>query len=651
MTNLKKKYFSLLPYLNNNGFHIRLITNRRKTKPVLPGHSYFVSVTQRDPLVNILKAKLVTTTGKDIQDLFLVLSKDNYDSDINPRIVTNGMIEDIWSKSYAFYRTRKTPFSPFLIGESKDDNNKVIPKFRSLFYCNKKNIYFHPPCPTCGNLLELADDDKFLNLYGLPSYSSSIERFLVCPICCSKGDPHLFVKDIRDVNKKTKANVMDKDQLIWSWRHLATNQELHKVLPCAGCNEAGSCFGEKKKVFYHLQPLAFYPFFLFVFKAPEMEAYRYLEMISGKKSSQNISSNRTDFFFSETDKQWFYEVLFLKLSLLQQVLRDLNANRTEYPCLGTNLIEKLWIHIPALPGQLPNAWAYSPVFVGLLGDGRLLQMPRPSANHLLMDFAILWFHVLCTNKNNNIGVVNEALEEIIAFVENGNQLPFHKVSDKVRQILAPQALIWHPVKFVVDEQAQQLWQHAMDIGIKMIERSLSGLITTDLEDFSNEISQLSSKVKQCLFSISFTKEQAQTWPQSQQKDHEIVTILDEIIHKWQKHSSLSKRKQFFEKVMSEQVPDVEIGGQQVPEQNYTENISDIETLPLYEENEDILPETVIISKQDEQTEQLLNQERKAITQDDGSLTSKDLHRPRESQEDFLEETVILRPSDKDNQGK
>ncbi len=634
----KKNDVSLLPYLHDNkGFALKLDLADRQVQDIDSGFSPFITVSERDPLTRLVKAEIVTHPGAAVQELFLLLSKDGYVfSDIDPKLVSNRLIDTIWQQSLVFFKSLSLPDQPVWL-HSAADSSQVLPRFRPLFFCMKQGKYFHPPCPVCGRQLELAEDDQLLEQYGLSPYTSTIHRYLYCRYCAQEGRGAFFT-----IGKKAgatrNASVRQMDELVLSWTGLVEKVALASCLPCVDCADRSACFSQDGAVLGNIRAFAFYPFYMFMFKAPEMPANSFIELVSGRKDAESDFGDGASFFFKQGDPRFFMEVLFLKLSFLCQVFRDVFLKPGRRPVRMSLLMDKLWVRLPMLPGLLPRLWAFNPVFIGLSDDIREMVMPRPFASHILLDFAILWFHVLCTSRFNDRLIVNKAVEELISMAEQGEMSSWAQADSMVKDILSPESLFWDAPKGGTSQEFVQVWEQVMSFGTELIKTATQSLTDQDIEQLVQSAEGLAASVRQAMLQGAVHPVAIKAF--ADDSDREIVAIIDGLLNKWRKEAVVA-----VEAPSSMPSPEKIHGGSPVTIGHQYDmshkDVSEEETLPLGMGGDDSLPETVIISSGHNMPDADIKVSGEKPVLETAGLS--DVKKDVNEEDDFLEETVILRP--------
>ena len=104
--------------------------------------------------------KIKTDQGVTIEPVFLLVQNDDVPpigDGLTP--INNTEIEALWQQTYSVYFQGEKSDNGFIPFPGREEH---IPCFKPLFFCKTKQLFFHPPCPVCGNELTLCRDDKKL---------------------------------------------------------------------------------------------------------------------------------------------------------------------------------------------------------------------------------------------------------------------------------------------------------------------------------------------------------------------------------------------------------------------------------------------------------------------------------------------------------
>jgi hypothetical protein len=117
-----------------------------------------------------------------------------------------------------------------------------------LLFCKSGRRLFTPPCPRCAGPLDACRDEAALAAAKLPSWSSSLERFLRCPKCAA-DDARAPFYALEVTEAQGEAAVLSAQDL---YRELGEalaggdeGEAVRQAFPCAECVEAGARFAEK----------------------------------------------------------------------------------------------------------------------------------------------------------------------------------------------------------------------------------------------------------------------------------------------------------------------------------------------------------------------------------------------------------------------
>ena len=164
-----------------------------------------------------------------------------------------------------------------LLAEQIGKQGQLLP-FHSLFYCRIKQLFFHPPCPNCGQGLSLCADDTLLHGSGLEGYSTSLRRFLYCRQCSSADSPGLFY--VLQRREDDPHCVADMQQLVGSWARLAPGNASEQGFPCHDCPGFAACFASNGVAQDNISSFSFYPFHMLLLKAESGASINFRKLLA-----------------------------------------------------------------------------------------------------------------------------------------------------------------------------------------------------------------------------------------------------------------------------------------------------------------------------------------------------------------------------------
>lgn len=638
---------SLLPWLDpgSSKIHLEVSLQNKSLKGDGKLDPPFRLLDSSSPLFHLIHASYRTPLGKPIKEIFLLVQKDHCSFTEKSVPFNNSEIDKVWQDAFSFDGLDGR-FESFDI--SVDDTS--FPLWRSLFYCEKRKWYFHPPCPQCGSLLELCSHDDILSAAGLPPYTTTLERFLFCPNCHADQSATVFFShDGEDVSP----NVKSCRALIDGFVQLVNNGLGREGFPCQTCEEQNDCYNSEL-VNSRIHPFAFYPFRMLTTDAAQLPAQDFVSMLSGapyteiikqphllKEPGQSVFGDRLlqqgmqgiQLFFKDATRS-FLEILYLKIALLEQVAQTVFVSQAhlKHPDLRFS-IDQFWIDFPNYQGLLPYFWNFKvkPVALGIFPSKEISFVGVPKSLSLY-SLALLWFNTLLVNKEQSAVDVQRALA-ILLDNESGfeSETDFLVSSMSENRVFGPENIFWHPAAKQMPHLWLDLWQKALGLGWSLLQASFQ---STDFTDslFAGEVSHLAGDVKKALFAsegISESSKEDVSVEVRDTADSEILQILLALQQKWQ-HDTLS--------VNEDVVSELELEEEEtdpVPEQ--------AEPFPFEED----LEKTVMLSP-----DQLADMMEKGDKQEQGEEVKEEAGQTTESSkveaEEDLEKTVIINLNDLDS---
>ena len=448
---------SLLPYLCDNGGKICLDISTIRTGPEQPGRRVesFIPEYTGDFLAVGFNAQIRMDSGSTVRQVMLLAQRDQYPffSDHSPKF-TNSIIDKCWRQAAGQNEVNGFVSDQILFAEQFTDCGELLP-FAPLFFCNKRELFFHPPCLRCGKLLLLCRDDELLGEFGLAHYSRSLRRYLYCPSCTPlHGGPWYT----RTMNGEEKSVVKDCSQLIQDFGSITSAADPDTCFPCSECLHREDCYGTAVNVFDVINVFLFYPFYMTLRQRVSCSGHDYLAMVSGASPGQltdywrerGVSPSNMNnggqpeypeekgFLYPVEDSRHFLEVLYLKMQFLRLVATDL-VNNSLIKRFSDHYIPTSTIGVSLLSNtSFPSFWSFSLSYTGL-GEFFPEVTPYPKKTNPNHGYTIglLWFVVLLSNKQQ--GEV-EIFEQLNSLLENGHDktVALRKLDDTFQ----PYQLYW-----------------------------------------------------------------------------------------------------------------------------------------------------------------------------------------------------------------
>ncbi|MCP4344769.1 MAG: hypothetical protein GY795_04490 [Desulfobacterales bacterium] len=537
---------SLLPYFENSETRVYLKLSLVKENSEHPPYFPFSVIAESGPYTRMVEAKFVTDGRSEVKKVFLVLQKDEYfltENELWP--VTNKDISQCWQKAFSNHLTGKDESDFIVLADQAGKDGELLP-FHPLFYCKQKHVFFHPPCPKCGAPLEQCLDDDRLAVSGLRTYSASIKRYLFCPSCSDKSDkPDFYIYSLENSGPEF---LKDRFTLIKEFGQLNQGPD---TFPCQGCPEHGECFETGDMAVSRIVPFAFYPFYMLIFEAESLNALDFLFLVSGasvEEVEDYLNKNKQfgrlnsliDFkrnarvttpFFFDNRQRYFLEVLYLKLSFLDELVRNIfsGIDSYQYPDLALS-VDRIWVKLADEAGPLPFFWNFKvkPLDLG----GRAVQtlfFPASPPSYGLYFLGSVWFFALLVNKKQGVADAHAAVEQTIKKIvsDNGSSLE-NALKEGLSSVFSPENIFWDPESRPVREEWEEFWEKTLELGWSLLRASLSIDYKLSKEEFLRKLEGLRQEIKEHLFIQPPADEQTLPTPDTKG----IHDILKKIIARW-----------------------------------------------------------------------------------------------------------------------
>lgn len=488
----------LIPFLQPSNHAPRLVLTQWPNDASYP----FAVVDDSAPFSRIMRGSFRTAAGSRLMDVFLIVQRDQYllkDSSFST--LTNQDVEICWQNVLA--RNAATAGDDALIELSpQTDDSSGLVVFAPLLFCREKQLFLPLLCPSCGSEFELCRDDELLQKKGLHPYGTSVRRYLYCPVCNSSGKSEFYVREREDADPLFIFNCED---LIDRLRLLAGKEVANGTLLCASCDERDTCFGTANSVRRRLLPFSFYPFHMLIVAAPELNALDFSSLLSGGTAVELAEEIDNCAFpgrfaslndledtgpvtwtnFTKGDERAFSELLFLKLSLLEEIVGRA-ATKAITPPRGENV----WVYLPKICRNLPLGWNFRHLFTDDITPLPFVHELEQNPLLLPAQSGLLYFQVLLSNREVSGSRVIDAVRQYLA--DNGD--------DSLLRSLCVSANIFRdPVGHLSSRQQEECWTKACATGFDLLDAA-RGRASLGLAEIHRSMRILTDEARDLLFS-------------------------------------------------------------------------------------------------------------------------------------------------------
>ncbi len=513
---------SLIRYLKPTDakFHLELSMRKEEDSLHRGAHFPFLVVSESDPLALILEGSIVSDAGTKIENVFLLIQKDEYHlpkNEFSP--ANNRNVDQAWQNVFSFLTAQNQNDSITVLKDQVGDEGRLLP-WSPLLYCHHRQIFFQPSCPKCGFPLKMCYDDDLLTGLGLEPYSTSLKRYLFCPHCFDKQNESDFYAHPSGV--ADSAIVKDQQDLIGGFGHLAREGNQHANIPCLECANLQECYETEHLSVSRIATVSFYPFFMLVLPAPSIPLLDFLPVLGGadfedlanqlqakgqfvrEKCLRNLEQKnlqKSPFFF-EKDERFFLEVLYLKLSLLGELAQVVfsGLDTFKYPDLGLS-IDHVWVKVAEQSGILPSLWNFE---LKLLGIGvNSVQGPFTSKlppSYGLYFLGSVWFHVLLVNDRQDASRVYREIAEVFEdYALKEDTVPECVTRRPLSAVFSPQNIFWNSDEKATNAAWESHWVKALDMGFLLLKCSMNEISQWSETEFWQKFEELKDGIKGALF--------------------------------------------------------------------------------------------------------------------------------------------------------
>ncbi|MBN2298811.1 MAG: hypothetical protein JXM72_09460 [Deltaproteobacteria bacterium] len=234
----------------------------------------------------------------------------------------------------------------------------------------------------------------------------------------------------------------------------------------------------------------------------------------------------------ETDARYFLELLYLKLSFLGQLARIVfsNIESLRHPDLALSL-DRIWVDLPGKDSLLPYFWNFNATLIDIvqcsMPNPHLPKMPPSYGNYLM---GTLWFQTLLSNARHTPEEISAALAEHLHRTDSLNTVVDEKSPMQDHShLFSPNNIFWNSSERDPDQEWSDLWAEALGLGWALLKSAASGDFRLSENDFRQAFDQLRQQIRESLF-MPAQRGAAQTHDLSH--DSAIHAILMSILDQW-----------------------------------------------------------------------------------------------------------------------
>lgn len=564
----------------------------------------FLVMSDSDPLTRLIGAQFLTDAGSELRKVFLLVQKDQYRMRRDELLpFSNKDIEDCWHRAFSFYSEEKQGYSLIILADQISEKGRLRP-FQPLFFCRNKELFFHPPCPKCGLLLQQCDHDDFLINSGLEAYSSSLKRYLYCPSCSSSGSSDFYVYEL---DNSDPPFLKDRRTLIKEFGFLR-ERRVETDLPCSDCMNHQECYGPEQQVYLRIVPFSFYSFYMLMFEAMSLNAPDFLSLISGARFEElesNLARRRefgriscvetmkkgglveAPLFFSN-DERNFLEVLYLKLTFLGEVFKKLfpGGDLFKHPDLRL-CIDRMWVKLSEQSTLLPFFWNFRVELLDIsMPFPDVVSFPKFPASNTLFFLGLTWFYTFLVNSEQDSSKVSHALQEAAKnFSFDGDCSLKGYSMGELNPAFLPGNIFWNPAGKTVDKNWNIFWEKSLCLGWDLLKTGFHSSPEMSKEEFQRQLESLREEIRGSLFAKELIADRLPVPSETVETNEAIHDILTRIINKW--HMEIGAEKEELEEtvVLTPEIPRKEVSTSPSPiDKQPEEDESLAETIILMPEN-------------------------------------------------------------------
>ena len=506
-----EKTLSLLPYLEsgNNGILLDIHVLQPDT-PQETSHPFpFQLAGVEKPFTRLIKGGLKCDGSKRIfHPVFMLVQKDTCFSDggyFNPQ--TNTTLDHAWLDTIQFFSRERDTFTvPSPPGHPPA-------QLKPLFYCKLKNCFFHPPCPDCGGELVLCKDDRILGKAGLDSFHTSLNRYLFCPECYESHANHFFYTYARQANEPV--TVLDRHGLIKRFKQIKTS--ISRGFPCVECPEYNACHTTGEKALSRIGFFSFYPFYMLIFKACQINGIEFLHLLSNAQETAEQESHALPLnpdapefwgdalsrYLFKDDPRFWLEILFLKYAFFKKILTSIEKRlNDDIKSIFSLNIDSIWINTKSDAGMMPFFWDYELKLMDLVTT-RPLDLFQESMEHNQHTnfIAQLWLYTFFVNHDHDAKTVFQSGTAALLQHKGGEEGKNHaQTLFESHSLFRPENIFWKPAPVSLAASWHDLWIQTIDFAEFLVRKKEILDFPSFINNCIRQVNEIQDAVKSKLFS-------------------------------------------------------------------------------------------------------------------------------------------------------
>jgi len=506
-------------------------------------------IDEKGPFSKRIFTHIHTNGGDRVRSVVLLMQRSNYEPPRTMVPLNNALLDAAWQKACVFHRCGNSSNRPILLrGQVNADGQ--LQAFSPLFCCRHTGKWFAPVCPQCGLALTLCRDDALLKQRGLPGYTDSLDRFLYCETCAKISPASSFFVPRKESGLPD--TVQDQNDLILQYRQLLAKLPEESALPCQGCEAVEVCYGSSALATKRIEPVAFFPFYMLMLPAPTCGAADFIRMISGGADAGISAGGIADgligenrFFYQHKQRQ-FLEILYLKLTFLEQVVTHLMPEeRSEKIQEFDFSLSSIGVDLAAPGAGLPAFWNFNARILDSVGSFQISPffpaLPEAPVLHFL---AAIWFQTLLVNSVQKAEAIFAEIGKLAAESNVDGQDGVLAIDQPASEgMFSAKQVFWEPLDQNFPQRWNEFWEQALRLGFQLVHTGLKAGASWDSRQFKASLEELRKTIKTEMFGGSGVEAPIED---RFSKPDRMAAVLGRILDKWQTQAMVSTDRENME---------------------------------------------------------------------------------------------------------